>query len=383
MRAPRDQDAAIVAAGCVSALGYGLATTFAALDEGQSAVQPVPGADAATPPAARMDAPFLRLEMPREMEPQIKFLSGSGELAVEAAAEAVGASGLMESGIDAARRGMYLSQMDSDDWLCREFDAAMRTATEDFEKPLDQEAINRASARRVKPFFMLESLKNNAFSFLATLYALRGANTSVAGYAGPTHLALDMGVRSLARGSLDAVVVVGAARTTSAVGLAEMAAYGVTQPAGDGAGALVLRRVADVPAPRCVVLGLGSATHAVPPDHARPSVPALVDAAQQALTAAEVAPGDLRHIVVPGLGEEGLDAALAAVPALAGVPRTSWTDAWGHCGLAAETLQVALASAALQAGRMPGGEAWDAPGAILVLGAGLLGQASAAVLATV
>jgi 3-oxoacyl-(acyl-carrier-protein) synthase len=380
VRAARDEDAVIVGAGCVSALGYGLPTVFAALDAGQTAVQP--SAEAAKDPrwgsVARMEAPYLRREVPREMEPQIKFLNGSGELAVEATAEAIDGAGLLTSDVAPPRRGLYLAQMDSDDWLCGDFAPGIRAATDDLSQPVEAEALNRASARRVKPFFLLSSLKNNAFSFLATMFELRGANTSIAGFAGPTYLTLDMAVRSLKRRSLDAAVVVATARPTSSVALAEMAQFGVSDPAGDGAAALVLRRRGDVDAQsvRAVVLGFGDATYAVNAEGAAPSTEALAQAARTALAQADVQPTELRAIVAPGLGE-----ALPILSEGAEVPTVTWTHALGHCALAWETMQAALAVESLGVGRMPGGEPWDAPGPLLVLGAGRLGQASALVLA--
>jgi len=383
VRARRPDDAVLVGAGCVSAFGYGAAAAFDALDRGHSAVRPADETEAGPdgPAVARAEAPLLRMDVPREMETQIKFLSGSGELAVEATAEAVRAAGDHAIAAPPERRGLYLSQMDSEDWLCREFDTAVRAATEGFTIPLEQAALNRACGRFVKPFFMLESLKNNAFSFLATMFELRGANTSVAGFAGPTHLALDMAVRSLARGSLDIAFVVAAARPTSTAALTEMAARGIRQPAGDGAAALILRRRADAAGAQVSVLGLGCTTRRVDPEGGLPSTPALADAAREALAAAEVGPGELRAIVAPGLGEADLEQALEALPAAAGVAQVTWTTGWGHCALAAETMQVALAAESLRRGRVPRGEPWPSPGAVLVLGAGLLGQASAAVLA--
>ncbi|MDJ0521577.1 MAG: beta-ketoacyl synthase N-terminal-like domain-containing protein [Planctomycetota bacterium] len=380
MRAPRDHDAVITGAGCVSALGYGLPEVFAGLDAGRTAIRRSDEAarDERFGSLARMEPPYLRREVPRELEPQIKFLNGAGELAVEAASEAADASGLSDAGLPPDRRGLYLSQVDSDDWLCSDFAPGIRAAAADPEDPLDREALNRASARRVMPFFMLTSLKNNAFSFLATMLELRGANTSLAGFAGPTQLGLDMAVRSLEHHRLDAALVVGAARPTSSVALAEMSAYGVPQPPGDGAGALALRRHADVaPDARLAhVLGLGTATYAVEPDTRQLSSDALQAAAAEALEQAETRPEELAAIVAPGLGEDA-----DALRAVADVPTIAWTAALGHCALAWETMQVALAVQCLREGRLPGGEPWDGRRPLLVLGAGLLGQASAVVLA--
>ena len=239
MRAIRPTDSVITGAGCVTAIGRDLAASHAAIAAGETGIRTLDDAAAGSgmERAAVIDAPHLRIDVPDEMEPQIKFLNGAGGLAVEACTEAITQAGLMEAPYEDTMRGLYLSQMDSYDWSCPEFHNAGRSLG-DPDDAWDDLAMNKAANRKVKPFFMLESLKNNAFSFLATWYGLRGANTSVAGFSGPTWTCFDMAARSLARGSLDAAIVLGAARPTSGVARAEMQAQGVEPVAGDGAAAV-------------------------------------------------------------------------------------------------------------------------------------------------
>lgn len=377
MRDLRSTDAVITGAGCVTAVGRDLAESHAAIAAGATGIQTLEDAAAGSgmERAAVIEAPFLRTAVPDEMEPQIKFLNGAGELAVEASTAAVNAAGLMDASYEDWKRGLYLSQMDSYDWSCPEFHNAGR-AMGDVDAEWDQLAMNNQAKRRVKPFFMLESLKNNAFSFLASWYGLRGANTSVAGFSGPTWTCFDMAARSLARGSLDAALVVGAARPTSGVARAEMDAQAVLPPAGDGAGALVLERHGDAAArgaPRhAALLGFGAATVEPAEGTWTPPLEALVTAAGQALAMAEIQPGELAAVIAPALGERGLGEALADLPAAAGAPLRAFKAQVGHCGLAAEVVEACLALASL--------EAEDA-GPVLLLSAGLLGQAGAIVLA--
>lgn len=377
MRDIRPTDAAVTGTGCVTALGRTLAESHAAVAAGQAGVRTVDdtAADSGMERAAVIDAPFLRIEVPDEMEPQIKFLNGAGELAVEACTEAVAQAALLDAPYEDTMRGLYLSQMDSYDWSCPEFHNA-GAALPEGDEPWDQQLVNKTANRKVKPFFMLESLKNNAFSFLATWYGLRGANTSVAGFSGPTWTCFDMAARSLARGSLDAAIVLGAARPTSGVARAEMDAQDVRAPAGDGAGALVLERHGEATARgagvHAVILGLGAATVAPEEGDWAPPTEALVAAATQALDEAGMEPGELAAVVAPALGERGLAEALADLPAAAGAPLRAFKAQIGHCGLAAEPVEACLAIAAMDE---------EDAGPILVLTAGLLGQAGALVLA--
>jgi len=382
MRALRDDDAVLIGTGCVTALGRGVPASFAALAAGTSAVTV---ASDGPPAHAIVDPPLLTSEVPEALEPQIKFLNGAGMLAVDATAEAMAEAGLLEHGIAPERRGLFLAQVDSEAWSCHEFRPAIVAATEGFTVPLASRQLNAAAARRIKPFFMLESLKNNAFSFLATLHELRGTNVSVAGLAGSTLVALDLAVRGLAHDRLDAAVLVGAARPAGAIARAEMAALGIHPPAGDAAATLVLERRADAAwhgadASGPSILGWGAATYAASDPPWQPSTAALVSATRQALAEAEVEPDDLAAVIVPGLGEAGLQEALEKLPGVAGRPLLDWTAPTGHVALAALPLRLVLAAHALAVGRLPRAPEIRAPRALLVLDAGLLGQAGAVVL---
>lgn len=378
MRSPRPDDAAITGAGVVTALGYGLDASYEKLRAGESALRPTQDADtgAAASPAAILEEPLLRAEVPREMMAEIKFLNGAGELAVEATIEAMGAAALPEDVVP-EMRGLYLSQMDSGDWSCSEFRPAVVAATEGLEKPLLGEALNEAAhrGRKTKPHFMLESLKNNAFSFLATMFGLRGANTSVAGFAGATQQAIDMGVRALARGGVDAAVVCGAARPTSGMARAEMKALHLAIPPGDGAATLVMERHAQADErgakPMAVVLGLGAHTQRPAKEEWTVPTPALLAAASAALEQAGVEAGDLTGIVLPPIATQDLPDALASLPATRDVPLLRWQDQTGFLALAGDAADVAFAACALRDGQHR---------ALLVLSGGLLGQAGAVVL---
>ncbi|MDA1193639.1 MAG: beta-ketoacyl synthase N-terminal-like domain-containing protein [Planctomycetota bacterium] len=375
MRTLGDDDVVITGVGCVTALGHDLASSHAAILTGRSAVTAQGDASprSGMARAAVIAEPLLRSKVPEELEPQIKFLNGAGRLAADACAEAVAASNLLASPYPDARRGLYLAQMDSYDWSCPEFHNAFRAATEDLDADIDAQVLNRAAARHVKPFFMLESLKNNAFSFLATGYGLRGANTSVAGYAGPTWTCFDMAVRSVRSRRLDAAVVLGAARPTSGVARAELQAHGLTFAPGDGAAAFVLERRAEALARGALIRGVvvGSAGRTVAPrgGSLAPSTLALCSAAEAALAEAGAVAEDLAVVVVPGAGQSDLERTLDGLPATCGVGRSAYKDQLGHCGLAADAVEAALALASLE----PGSGA-------LVLSAGLLGQAGALVL---
>ncbi len=381
MRPVGPRDAVITGTGIVSPLGFGTERVFRALAAGNGAVREMGDAESgsARSQGAPVEPPYLRASVPRAMEPQIKFLNDSGEMAVEATIEAMAGSGVLDGDTAPPMRGLYLSQMDSNDWSCRDFRPAVVEATDSFANALEDEAMNRATARYVKPHFMLESLKNNAFSFLSTMFELHGANTSVAGFSGPTEQALSMGVRSLVRGTTNVSVVVGAAQIASATARLEMEDVGFSEDhvPGDGAGALVLERAQDaaargVPA-LAAVLGQGFATHRPDGPMWVPDAEALNAAVTQALAEASCTLDDLLGVVLPGVGE--------CAPTVGDLPCVTWKTHTGHLSLASAAVEMALGAKAVAAGALPGAASSGPGPGVLVLGAGMFGQVGAFVLA--
>ena len=397
------QDLAILGIGVQSALGDTEAT-WDALCAGRTAVRElVPGAY-----AARVDAPTLGVELPRELAPQLKFLSGSGVMAALATREAWDASESQD--VPDHLRGLYLAQMDAEDWNCNDFRNAAHAASEHLDT-LEQVAMNQASLRHLKPFFLLEGLKNNAFSFLATWMELRGANSSTAGATSLGAALLGMGGRAIQQGALRRCVLTGAARMSSSTALRELelqslqATTGSPAPhttasggliPGDAAAAIVIGPLQERPDAQVAIAGIGSATCLS--QEVRPQADAVRAAAADALRAADVQAGQLRAVVAPGTGLPAEHDALEDLPTGArDTPVVCFAGATGHASLAGDTLDLALATRALQVGTLPAAympEGADAtlatlapraidvpPGsALLVLSLSVFGHAGAVVL---
>ncbi len=415
MRQPTSDTPVVVGLGLVTALAFGRDATLEGVRAGQSGVRTV--GDAAI---AVCEEPYLRVEVSRELEAQIKFLNGAGELAVTAAQEAWHDAGWDAADIDAERKGLWLSQMDAWDWNCIEMRGGFALATEDFEKPVQTgKELNKAIARFTKPFFLLESLKNNAFSFLANLFQLKGANTSVAGFAGGTSRILDLAARSVRRGTLDRSLVVAAGRIANAMGVVDVAlqglrgsddeaafrpldAHGAGLVVGEGAAALAVERYADAKAREARIRALLLANVAITGDPlsgiASPEASTITRVAAMALEEAGVQSSELAAVVVPAVGVNEADQALldglGAVPATRGVPVTSYRGATGHMALASDLADLALAIEVLDRGDVPATVGTTTPlspvvtttctptegDAVLVISAGLQGEASGIVI---
>jgi 3-oxoacyl-(acyl-carrier-protein) synthase len=419
MRRAHDATPCITGLGLVTGLGFGVAANREALRAGRTAIRRVDDGPAATSLAARVEEPLLRLEVPASLEAQLKFLNGSGLLAVEASSEACREAGWRVDDPEPERRGLWLSQMDGWDWSCLELRDGIAAATEEFTRPLEAEALNASCSRRVKPFFILDSLKNNAFSFLANLFDLQGANTATAGFDASTLALVDVAARALVRADLDRALVTGAGRITSDVARYDLSLHGLARPTdepgyrpfdasgcglvpGEASAALTLEPRGRCRSSLAALLGFGTATGAPLDGVLAPTAATVAAAVDLALEEAEVRPGDLAAAVLPAYGlpeaDGALLAALASAPALAAVPAVCWRGAVGHTALASDVVDLVVAADGLRAGSLPGTVGLRTPladagrpivgaqgvdvrhGGVLVVSAGLRGQASALVL---
>ena len=271
MRAIRDDDAAITGLGLVTPLGFGVDSVVEALAAGRRAGTTVgnEGDPDGTRRAALVETPWLSAPIPEEHAAQAKFLTASGQMAVTAVREALRQAALPESATPDHRRGLFLAQMD---WIAIEFAdfrPVFADATDGFTKPYTAEGLNTSTIRKLNPFYLLDTLNNNAYSFVTALLGWMGPGTSLSGPAGPGLLTVSMAARAIRRGEADAMLAVGAGRWSQPVARLELARRNAGLPedrrtlAGEGAAALVLEpyalarsRNAPVVA---VVLGSGSA----------------------------------------------------------------------------------------------------------------------------
>ena len=290
MRPVRDDDAAIT--------GLGLVTP-----KGPRTV----GADqdpADTREAALVDEPWLREPVPEEHAAQAKFLNASSQMAVTAVREALSKAALPPGPTPDPRRGLFLAQLDWTPIEYADFRPAFADATDEFTKAWTAEALNRATLRKLNPFYLLDTLNNNAYSFVTALLGWMGPGTSLSGSSSPGFLAVSMAVRAIRRGDADAMLAVGAARWSTPVARLEHARrrpanQDATVVPGEGAAAVVLEPFGAAKARGAnadvVVLGWGAGFGA-PDDEA-----AMGAASAAAFADAGFVEDDHRRIV--GLGD--------------------------------------------------------------------------------
>lgn len=322
-------------------------------------------------PSATVPEPWLRHAVPAELESQAKFLNGASQLAAHAIATAVAAARLHEAGLSDDRKGFFAAQVDPTVIDFAAYRAAMTDATDGFRRAPDLEQLNAASVRKMNPFYLLETLNNNAFSLVSAWHGLRGANTSVSGWRTPGLAVVGAAARAVARGDATAAVAYGAGRNGGPITAMELARLGVLPPGtvgGDAAGAFVLETLdaarARGVAPLAVVRGAatGSAGRGSLADAVRATARAACDAAGLASADVGSVHGD----------------APATLEALgAGARGRLWRTALGEAGPGSDAVDLALAATAVARGRRPDGT--PAGTTALVVAAGFDGQVAAVV----
>lgn len=326
-------------------------------------------------PAATVPEPWLRHTVPPALESQAKFLNGASQLAAHAVATAVLAARLADADLPDDRKGFFAAQVDPTVIDFAAYRAAMADATDGFTRPPDLEQLNAASVRKMNPFYLLETLNNNAFSLVSAWHGLRGANTSVSGWRTAALAVTGAAARVVARREAAAAVVYGAGRNAGPIVAMELARLRLLPEGtvgGDAAAALVLEALDDATArgasPVALVCGTASGSAG------RGTLAAAVRATAQAACAEAGV-----ELAAVGTVHGDVQATLDAVDA--GPRGRLGRQALGEAGPGSDLADLVLAATSVARGVRPDGT--PAGTTALVLATGFDGQVAAVVVGRV
>ncbi|MGW5776627.1 beta-ketoacyl-[acyl-carrier-protein] synthase family protein [Streptomyces sp. NPDC003863] len=242
-----------------------------------------------------------------------------------------------------------------------------------------REVYERDGAGFVSPLMIPQMMANAAAAHLSMRHGLHGESLCVASACSSGAQAVGTGMRLLASGAADAVVVGGAEASSSDLVASAFANAGALSPSGssrpfdrdrdgfvigEGAGILVLETAAGAARRGAEVLGVvrgyaatSDAHHVTAPD---PSGGPAGRAVSLALREASVAPGELAYVNAHGTGTalndrlecEALRGALGA-GVLAELPLSSGKGALGHLFGAAGAVEAIATLQALRHGVAP------------------------------
>lgn len=166
-------------------------------------------------------------DMPRKLLSQMKFLNRGSLLGFTAAREALSQSGLDISVIPRSRRALYIA---SGDFTKIGYDfmyPATKDGTGNRWQEMDFERLNNSALNKVNPFFLLESINNNLFSFLSAFFEFMGQNTSLASLSPYGGQALELAYRSIKNNQADVAMAIGCGNWITEVILYELGGLGV------------------------------------------------------------------------------------------------------------------------------------------------------------
>jgi 3-oxoacyl-[acyl-carrier-protein] synthase II len=145
----------------------------------------------------------------RSLAAQMKFLSRGAQLGFAAACEATEGAGVDLAATTPGRRALYIASGDYSKAGFEFLYPVTREATGGNWEAVDFETLNQATLTSVNPFFLLESIPNNLFSFLSAFYDFKGPNTSLASLSPCGNQALELACRSIQQGRSDVALAVG------------------------------------------------------------------------------------------------------------------------------------------------------------------------------
>ncbi len=380
-----DRNVVITGMGLVTPLGKNLEECWRNLKAGRTGIRET--GNKSLPPSFRyrgMVEEFdLPTEMPRKIQSQMKFLNRGSYLGFSAALQAIESSGIDLEKIEPGRRALYIGSGDFTMVGYEFMHPAIKEAVDERWENLDQAKLNRETLNKVNPFFLLESLSNNLFSFLSAYFQFMGPNTSLASLSPCGATALELCVRSIMQGEADIALAAGSGNWITEIPMYELEGLGVLSRCrkglasyrpldrerdgfipGEGGAAILLEseeRAMKRGAPVFGrISGMGNAIEfqenggfTVPPHITRRSM-------EEALGEAGIGPEEIGFICLHGSGtQKGDRAELESVRTFLGeqsseVPLVAMKGYTGHLGAASDLGEIILSVKALEEGMAPG-----------------------------
>lgn len=170
-------------------------------------------------------------ELPEDIAPkqkgQMKFLNRGAVLGFCSACEAMSAIREDISEIPPGRRALYVAAGDFTKVGYDFMYPAIKDASDKHWESIDHEKLNNAVLSKVTPFFLLETLNNNLFSFLSAYVQFMGPNTSLSSLSPCGGNALELAYRSIKQGRADVALAVGYGNWITEISLYEIEGLGI------------------------------------------------------------------------------------------------------------------------------------------------------------
>lgn len=309
--------------------------------------------------------------------------TGGAILGCEAAREAVTGSAIDLSAVPRQRRSLFIASGDLTKLGYEFMYPALKDATKGTGTEIDFSVLNKSAMNKVNPFFLLESIYNNPFSFLSAMFECMGPNTSLASLSPCGGHALELAYRRIRSGEADMALAVGSGNWITEIPMYEMDGLGILSQcrrglnsfrpldkkrdgfiAGEGGAAILLEEAEGARQRGAPILaevkGLGNCMEF--PSGKGLSVPERISkrSMDYALEEASFDAGDLAFICPHASGtRKGDRSELHSIVDLLGekrgkVPVCALKPYTGHMGAASDIAEIILGVKAVAAGIVPG-----------------------------
>lgn len=172
--------------------------------------------------------------IPSNMAGQVRFLNRGSVLGFEAARQAVENSKIDLSSIPRERRSLVIASGDLTKVGYEFMHPALKDAIRNGAKSTDFRVLNKSTMDKVNPFFLLESISNNLFSFLSAAFQFMGPNTSLGSLSPCGAHALELACRRIRTGQADAALAVGCGSWVTEIPMYEMEGLGILSKCRNG-----------------------------------------------------------------------------------------------------------------------------------------------------
>jgi len=231
------REVVITGMGLITALGSNVEENWANLKALRTGIRfhPKDGLPSALQHFGRVAHCELPDHIPQKLQGEMRFLNRGALLGLVAACEAVQQSGARLSGVPPGRRALYIASGDATKVGYDFMHPAIREAADSRWENVDIQQLNDATLHKVNPFFLLESIHNNLFSFLSAFLEFRGPNTSLASLSPYGGQALELAFRSIRGHRADVALAVGYGNWITEIPLYELEGLGLLSKCQSGA----------------------------------------------------------------------------------------------------------------------------------------------------
>jgi 3-oxoacyl-[acyl-carrier-protein] synthase II len=234
-----EREVVVTGMGLVTPLGVGVERNWKNLLAGKTGIAHYPKSMQEQPRYSQYVGKVVDLlapeDIPTKLLSQRRFLNRGSLLGFEAAREAIAQARFEASQVPPGRRALYIASGELTKVGCDFMHPAIKDATQGCWEEMDFERLNNSTLNKVNPFFLLESISNNLFSFLSAYLAFMGPNTSLASLSPCGVQALELAYRSIKYEDADIAMAVGCGNWITDIPLYEMDCLGLLSKCKHGA----------------------------------------------------------------------------------------------------------------------------------------------------